>query len=94
MTIIGEIPEIQDHVVRGDTWYWLGLANDARFVLRHLVIQPPELANFSGALTRDVSPFWCRFSSTRVRCPTCSVEWGAQRLVYRIDSPPGTPVSA
>ena len=36
------------------------------FDLRCLAIQPPELANFSGALTRDVSPFWCRFSSTRV----------------------------
>ena len=32
----------------------------------------PELAKFSGALTWDVNPIWCRFSSARISLPCLS----------------------
>ena len=41
--------------------------------------ESPELANFSGALTWDENPIWCRFSSMQILCQCCPAQ-----LVFRV----------
>ena len=36
--------------------------------------ESPELANFSGALTWDENPIWCRFSSMQILCQCCPAQ--------------------